>query len=83
MLDDFERLVTPLSMAVGGEDIFFPMEVVEKVKGVLGRQKEEGKGKESEVLVYAGAKHGFATRGNDMVGVERRQAEDARVQAVV
>ena len=83
MLDDFERLVTPLSMAVGGEDIFFPLEVVKKVKGVLERQKEEGKGKESEVLVYAGAKHGFATRGNDMVGVERRQAEEARVQAVV
>ncbi|KAL9028125.1 MAG: hypothetical protein Q9180_007218, partial [Flavoplaca navasiana] len=80
--DDFERLVTPLSMAVAGEDIFFPMEVVEKVKGVLGRQEDEGKGRESEVVVYVGAKHVFATRGDDKVGFERRQAEEAREQAV-
>lgn len=68
-------------MAVGEQDIFFSMGVVERVKGVL-TTREEGMGLESEVCVYAGARHGFATRGDDKVGVERRQAEEAREQAV-
>ena len=78
---DFDNLHTPLSMAVGEKDIFFSMEVVERVKGVLAT-REEGVGVGSEVYVYAGARHGFATRGDDKVGVERRQAEEAREQAV-
>ncbi|KAI4208119.1 MAG: hypothetical protein LQ349_009782, partial [Xanthoria aureola] len=78
---DFDNLHTPLSTAVGEKDIFFSMEVVERVKGVLAT-REEGEGLESEVCVYAGARHGFATRGDDKVGFERRQAEEAREQAV-
>lgn len=32
---------------------------------------------EGEGVVYPGARHGFATRGDDKVGVERRPAEEA------
>lgn len=48
------------------------MEVVMRVKGLLA-SREEG-----EVIVYPGPRHGFATRGDDKVGVERRQAEEMR-----
>ncbi|KAL8998761.1 MAG: hypothetical protein Q9169_002211 [Polycauliona sp. 2 TL-2023] len=78
---DMENLKAPLSMAFAEMDVFFGMKVVEKVKGVLSR-KEEEEGLGSEVVVYPGALHGFATRGDDKVGVEKRQAEEAREQAV-
>ena len=69
-----------LSYACGDDDAVMNAGQVQQVREVL-----EGKeGVESEVVVYPGAKHGFAVRASrtEPDSMETRQAEEAERQAV-
>lgn len=79
-------------MAIGDVDLGIGIEHVREIEGVLeGKKKragnEDGSGGEekenaSEVVVYEGAKHGFAVRGDWEDEGQRKSAEGAKVQAL-
>ena len=78
---DISTVKGNLSIAIGDDDGVMPMKQVRAVQKTLADKKGEV---ESEVVVYAGAKHGFAVRasraGPD--SRETKQAEEAEGQAV-
>lgn len=56
---DLEKVVLPLSVANGDDDMMMPRARMVEAKSVLGK-----KGEDFEIVEYPGAKHGFAVRGN-------------------
>ena len=76
--DDIERLQKPLSIANGTQDFQLTVSKMEQVKEIFAR-KEPGK---YELVVYEGAKHGFAVRGNPKVERELKWGLDAEDQAI-
>lgn len=75
---DIEPVKIPLSVAIGDEDFAMGIGKVREVKGIL-----EGKGEgRYEVVIYEGAKHGFANRGDLRDGKGREEAGRAEDQAV-
>ena len=76
---DIEGVRIPYSLAVGEEDSNLSMKSVAVVKGVLAEKKREVR---SEVVIYEGARHGFAIRGNPGDKRELLRGEEARAQAV-
>ena len=89
---DWEKIAVPFSMAIGDVDLGIGIEHVREIEGVLeGKKKragnEDGGGGEerenaSEVVVYEGAKHGFAIRGDWDDEGQRKSAEEAQEQAL-
>ncbi|KAL8724018.1 MAG: hypothetical protein Q9181_007024 [Wetmoreana brouardii] len=75
---EIERIKAPFSMAIGDDDYVVGMKEVEKIKALLAK-KEDLK---SDAVVYPGAKHGFAVRGNPGDEKDKRRGEEAREQAV-
>ncbi|KAL8706245.1 MAG: hypothetical protein Q9201_000682 [Fulgogasparrea decipioides] len=75
---EIERIRAPFLMAIGDDDYVVGMKEVEKIKAVLTRKENL----ESEVVVYPGAKHGFAVRGNPGDEKDKRRGDEAREQAV-
>ena len=67
---DFERVKVPLSVAVGDVDLAMKVELAREAKAIL----EKRGGQRHEVIIYPGAKHGFAVRANV---AEARQAESS------
>jgi len=57
--DDFDKAIVPLSIAGGTEDELLPEKQMAEVKKAL-----DAKGGLHEVVVYEGAIHGFAVRGD-------------------
>jgi dienelactone hydrolase len=57
---DINDVTIPLSIAVGDEDMALKVELVEIAKTILEKKKSG----DHEVVIYAGAKHGFAVRGD-------------------
>lgn len=78
---DIEHVTLNLSFAIGDDDAVMNMKQVRQVQEVL-KGKE---GVDSEVVVYPGAKHGFAVRGSRAQpdSQETKQAEEAENQAIV
>ncbi|KAK1828019.1 protein AIM2 [Podospora conica] len=75
---DVERVSRPLSVANGEDDEFMGRRKMEVLRGVM-----EGKGEERyEVVVYPGAKHGFAVRRDWEDEVQRGAKEGSEDQAV-
>ncbi|KAK1715692.1 dienelactone hydrolase family protein [Colletotrichum lupini] len=64
---DLEKVVLPLSVANGDDDMMMPRARMAEAKSVLGK-----KGEDFEIVEYVGATHGFAVRGNPN---DQRQAE--------
>ena len=71
-------MTVPLSIAVGDLDRSLKPELARRVKGILEKKKDGL----HEVVTFPGAKHGFAVRGNVEDEKVRRQAEEAKEQAL-
>ncbi|KAL8661089.1 MAG: hypothetical protein Q9202_005903 [Teloschistes flavicans] len=78
---DILQLKAPWSMAIGDDDFVMPLKEVTKVQEVLAAA-EELEAARTEVVVYRGAKHGFAVRGNPGDEGERRRGVEAREQCL-
>lgn len=74
---DITGVTVPLSIAVGDVDFVMKFPDVEKAKSIL-----EKKGDDHEVVVYHGAKHGFAVRGDPKDPKQKEQADQAEEQAI-
>ena len=76
--DEVEPVQKPLSIANGTLDFQLTVPGMEQVKAIFAG-KEQGK---FELVMYEGAKHGFAVRGNPDNVEELKQALQAEDQAV-
>ncbi|KAG4443882.1 hypothetical protein IFR05_000648 [Cadophora sp. M221] len=76
---DWEDIASPFSMAIGDVDLGIGIEHVRQIQGVL---EGEGRGVEAEVVVYEGAKHGFAVRADPGDEGQAKSAEGAKEQAL-
>ncbi|KAI9761244.1 MAG: hypothetical protein M4579_001164 [Chaenotheca gracillima] len=74
--DDFDLVSVPLSFAIGTEDILVKSSRVNTIREILSRNASPTV--EHETVLYQGAKHGFAMRGNQ----ENREERVAGLQAV-
>jgi dienelactone hydrolase len=77
---EIEKIVKPISIAIGDRDMALSMSEVEKVKKALEVRKKEGI--ESEVVVYEGAGHGFCVRADPKNEKCTKQSQDAEDQAL-
>jgi dienelactone hydrolase len=75
---DLEPVKLPLGMAIGDCDRALPLAGVEKMKTIL-EEKMPGR---YEVVIYPGAIHGFAVRGNPESEGGTQQGMQAEDQAV-
>lgn len=66
-------------MAIGDKDVVTGPKIVEEIRNRLGQNRGRV---ESEVVVYPGAKHGFAVRGDPGDEREKEQGLQAEEQAV-
>lgn len=73
---DIEAVQKPLSIANGTLDIALTVPGMEQVKAIFA-EKEQGK---FELVVYEGAKHGFAVRGDPSKELEFKQGQEAEDQ---
>ncbi|KAF2753211.1 dienelactone hydrolase family protein [Pseudovirgaria hyperparasitica] len=79
---EIEKVVKPVSLAMGTQDFALSVEKTKEIEKVL-KGIEEREGVESEVVFYEGAGHGFAVRadpGNKEVGRMAVAAEDQAVE---
>ncbi|KAL5332035.1 hypothetical protein ACEPPN_001578 [Leptodophora sp. 'Broadleaf-Isolate-01'] len=76
---DWENIARPFSMAIGDVDMGIGIEHVRQIQGVL---EAEGRSAEAEVVVYEGAKHGFAVRADPGDEGQAKSAEGAKEQAL-
>ncbi|KAK4151630.1 protein AIM2 [Chaetomidium leptoderma] len=82
-----EGVVRPLSVANGEDDQYMGREKMQKLKGIMEGKNGEGGGggggeEKYEVVVYPGAKHGFAVRGDRDDPLQRERGEQSEEQAV-
>ncbi|KAK3900086.1 protein AIM2 [Staphylotrichum tortipilum] len=86
MLDfpgDVEKVVQPVSVANGEDDEWLGGGRMAKLVGILeAKGKEEGREGWYEAVVYHGAKHGFAVRGDRADPLQRERGEQSEEQAV-
>ena len=74
---DLEAVKLPMSISVGDVDLAFKFSQVQEVQKIFER-----KGRDFEIVVIPGAKHGFAIRGTEKDEVQAKQAKQAEDQAV-
>jgi dienelactone hydrolase len=78
--EDWDKVQKPLSVAIGDVDMGIKIEMVNDIKTLLeGESKKKG---QNEVVVYPGAKHGFAVRADPKDEVQTKSAGEALKQAV-
>ncbi|KAI9844991.1 MAG: hypothetical protein M1837_005135 [Sclerophora amabilis] len=77
---DIEAVSMPLSFAIGTEDLPLNMKSIKQIQTILSK-KDQSK-TQHEVIVYEGAKHGFAIRGNPGNEKEKQSGLQAEDQAV-
>lgn len=77
---DIDAVKMPLSIANGDDDGVMSIKQVLQIKEILSRRSDL----DTEVVVYPGAKHGFAVRASRAKpdSQETRQAEEAENQAI-
>lgn len=77
---DIDAVKIPLSIANGDDDGVMSINQVLQIKEILSRRSNL----DTEVIVYPGAKHGFAVRASRAKpdSQENRQAEEAEKQAI-
>ncbi|KAK4185406.1 Alpha/Beta hydrolase protein [Podospora australis] len=79
---DIERAVQPLSVANGDDDQFMGRQKMEVLVRVLRGKNTDGQEERYEAVVYPGAKHGFAVRGDIGDPLQRERGEGSEEQAV-
>ena len=76
---DIQQINRNISIANGDQDFVLNMKQVEQVKATLATMENV----DSEFVLYPGAGHGFAVRGDKKSNVKvAEQAEDAEKQAI-
>ncbi|TAQ84186.1 hypothetical protein B7494_g7483 [Chlorociboria aeruginascens] len=78
MPKDIEAVILPLSVSVGNEDMAMKGEMILKMKEIL-EVKKKG---DHEVIIFPGAKHGFAVRLDPKDKYQAECAAKAEVQAI-
>jgi dienelactone hydrolase len=74
-------IAKPISVAVGDNDIQLGAVGLKNLKANLDARAQQYNLKH-EVVVYLGAKHGFAVRGDPSEEVQKRQGQEAEDQAI-
>ncbi|CAM1508900.1 Fc.00g026390.m01.CDS01 [Cosmosporella sp. VM-42] len=77
-----EKVARPISIAVGDHDMMNPIAKIEQVRQVLDAKKEKGQ-VDTEIVIYAGAGHGFGTRSDLADKALAKHYEDAATQALL
>jgi dienelactone hydrolase len=77
--DDYDKVQKPLSIAIGDVDLGIKIDMVKNIKTLLEEMKTQG---QNEVVIYPGAKHGFAMRANPAEEGEVKNAGEATTQAI-
>ncbi len=78
--EDWDKAQKPLSIAIGDVDLGIKIEMVNDIKTLLeGQSKPKG---QNEVVIYHGAKHGFAVRADPKDEGQTKSAGDALKQAI-
>lgn len=78
--EDWDKVQKPLAVAIGDVDLGIKVEMVRDIKTLLeGETKPKG---QNEVVIYEGAKHGFAVRADPKDEKQGKSAEAAFKQAV-
>ncbi|GAM91540.1 hypothetical protein ANO11243_095920 [Dothideomycetidae sp. 11243] len=77
---DIEAIKRPLSIAIGDKDAVMAFGQVQQAQKILANKSDV----DTEVVVYPGAKHGFAVRASKAVpdSQETKQSEEAEKQAI-
>lgn len=77
---DIEGVTMNLSYAIGDDDVVMNIKQVRQVQEILMHKEDV----DSEVVIYPGAKHGFAVRASrtEPDAQETKQAEEAERQAI-
>ncbi|KAL4902277.1 hypothetical protein BDW74DRAFT_186993 [Aspergillus multicolor] len=75
---DIEKMVIPVSFALGDQDSNLKGEKIELIKKIVEEKEEVG----GEVKVYVGAGHGFCVRADFEVKESYRQAAESEEQAI-
>ncbi|KAK0731879.1 hypothetical protein B0H67DRAFT_640218 [Lasiosphaeris hirsuta] len=79
---DVEKVVQPLSVANGDDDAQMGARGMVRLRAIL-EAKNDAAGKEvHEVVVYPGAKHGFAVRGDRADALQKERGDKSEDQAV-
>ena len=82
--EHIDKVVRPLSVANGDDDQFMGKEKMKRLVEILeGKNAEAGGEGIHEAVVYPGAKHGFAVRGDLGDPLQRERGEKSEEQAVV
>jgi dienelactone hydrolase len=74
---DIEPVTVPLSVAVGNEDMAMSTPLIQQMKEILEKKKDD-----HEVVIMPGAKHGFAVRTDPEEPLQMECADKAEVQAI-
>ena len=78
--EDWDKVQKPLSVAIGDVDMGIKIDMVNDIKTLL---EEDSKPKgQNEVVIYPGAKHGFAVRANPTDEGQTKSGVEAMKQAV-
>lgn len=78
--EDWDKLQKPLSIAIGDVDLGIKIDMVKDIKTLLeGQTKPKG---QNEVVIYPGAKHGFAVRADPKDESQTKSAGEALKQAI-
>jgi dienelactone hydrolase len=78
---DIRNITKPLSVAVGDNDLQLGAAGLDKLKKLLDARTAQA-GLKQLVVVYPGAKHGFAVRGDPADEKQKRQGLEAEQQAI-
>lgn len=78
---DVNDITKPISVAIGDNDIQLSAAGLKDLKAILDTRAQRHNLKR-EVVVYPGAKHGFAVRGDPSEDVQKRQGQEAEDQAI-
>ncbi|KAI9742199.1 MAG: hypothetical protein M1818_004099 [Claussenomyces sp. TS43310] len=76
--EDITPVSVPLSIAIGDVDMALKKSLVEQAKEIL----EKKKAGDHECIIYPGAKHGFAVRGDPDDPRQKELGEQAETQAL-
>jgi len=74
---DIEEVTLPLSVAVGEDDFAMKGPLIQQMKDILEKRKDD-----HEVVIMPGAKHGFAIRTNPDDPLQMKYADQAEEQAI-
>lgn len=76
---DFEKVKKPTSLAIGDKDFMLPVNKIAQVQEIW---QSLGNDVDTEVIVYPGAGHGFAVRGDPWNMKQAEQSVESEAQAV-